>query len=171
METDALASAPVDALLGGWSISGLLQARSGVNVNLLLGSDVDDDGFTLDRPELRSGSLEDLYASSGSPTQFLVSQVDALTRLGTPSNVADPFLQVPYNALRAPFVATYDISLQKQVPIGARVRLAVELNAFNVFNRVNMGPPTATLSSALFGAITSTATPPRQLQLGGKLTF
>lgn len=165
------ASAPIDALLGGWSIAGLLQARSGVNVNLLLGSDVDDDGFTFDRPELRSGSLEDLYAASGSRTQWLIPQADAITRLGTPSNVADPFLQVPYNALRAPFVLLYDVSLQKQIPLGGRVRLAVELNAFNVFNRVNLGAPNATLSSTLFGTIASTATPPRQLQLGGKLTF
>jgi hypothetical protein len=120
---------------------------------------------------LRSGSLEDLYSTSGSPTQFLIPQAEALTRLGTPTNVVDPFLQVPYNALRAPFVAVYDISLQKQIPIGARARLAVELNAFNVFNRVNLGAPNATLTSALFGTITSIATPPRQLQLGGKLTF
>jgi hypothetical protein len=40
-----------------------------------------------------------------------------------------------------------------------------------VFNRVNLGAPNATLTSSLFGTITSTATPPRQLQLGGKLTF
>lgn len=165
------ASAPLNALLGGWSFSGVLLARSGVNVNVLLGSDVDDDGFTFDRPELSSGSIEDLYSASGSRTQYLIPQAEALTRLGAPSDVTDPFLQVPYNALRAPFVVTYDISLQKQIPIGARVRLAVELNAFNVFNRVNLGSPNATLSSALFGTITSTTTPPRQLQLGGKLTF
>lgn len=164
-------SGPLDAVLGGWSLSGLVQARSGVNVNLLLGSDVDDDGFTFERPELRSGSLDDLYATSGSRTQYLIPQADALTRLGAPGNLTNPFLQVPYNALRAPFVVTYDISLQKQIPIGARVRLAVEVNAFNLFNRVNLGAPNATLSSALFGTITSTATPPRQLQLGGKLTF
>jgi hypothetical protein len=163
----------VDGILGGWSISGLLQARSGAPVNVLLGSDVNDDGYALDRPGLLSGSLEDLYARSGSKTQYLVPQAEALTRLGAPGDVTDPFAQVPYNALRAPSVWAYDVSLQKQLPIGGRARLAIELNAFNVFNRVNLGPPNATLSSALFGTITSTAAGfgPRQLQLGGKLTF
>jgi Carboxypeptidase regulatory-like domain/TonB-dependent Receptor Plug Domain len=169
----AASPALVDAILGGWSLSGLLQARSGNNVNLLLGTDVNDDGYALDRPALRNGSLDDLYSRSGSGTQYLVPQADALNRLGAPSDVVDPFAQVPYNALRAPFLSTYDVSLQKQVPIGARARLAIELNAFNVFNRVNLGVPNATLSSALFGTITSTMAGfgPRQLQLGGKLTF
>jgi hypothetical protein len=165
------APAVFDAMFGGWSLSGLFQARSGIAVNLLLGSDVNDDGYAIDRPALLSGSLNDLYAASGSKTQYFVAQSEALTRLGVPANVTDPFAQVPYNALRAPHIITYDISLQKQVALRGRARLAVELNAFNVFNRANLGTPNTTLSSVLFGTITSTATGPRQLQLGGKLTF
>jgi hypothetical protein len=61
---------------------------------------------------------------------------------------------------------------RREVAVG-RARLAVELNAFNVFNRVNLGAPNASLSSTLFVTITSTAPGfgPRQLQVGGKLTF
>jgi len=163
----------VDAILGGWSLAGLLQARSGVTVNLQLGSDVNDDGNITDRPALLAGSLDDLYAQSGSKTQYFVPQAEALTRLGTPGNVTDPFAQVPYNALRAPFVWSYDVSLQKQAALGGRLRLAVELNAFNVFNRTNLAAPNATISSALFGTITSTVAGmgPRQVQLGARLTF
>jgi len=53
------------------------------------------------------------------------------------------------------------------------VRLAIELNAFNLFNHTNLAAPNANLSSALFGTITSTAPGfgPRQLQLGAKLSF
>lgn len=169
------ASAPgvIEAILGGWSLSGLLQARSGAPVNLLLGVDVNDDGYLIDRPALVNGSLEGLYSRSGSRTQYLVPQTEAQTRLGVPVDVTDASAQVPYNALRAPAVWKYDMSLQKHVRIGGRARLAVELNAFNLFNRVNLGAPTASLSSALFGTVTSTVPGfgPRQLQLGGKLTF
>jgi hypothetical protein len=162
----------VDAVFGGWSLNGILQARSGANVNVTLGRDVNDDGYTFDRPTLLSGTLDDLYASSGASTQYLVPQAEALTRLGVPADVTDPFAQIPYNALRAPSVWSYDVSLQKQFSMG-RTRLAVELNAFNVFNRANFNAPNANLSSALFGTITSTAPGfgPRQLQLGAKLTF
>jgi hypothetical protein len=169
------ASVPVvlDAMIGGWSVNGLFHARAGANVNLLLGSDVNDDGYALDRPALISGSLDDLYARSGSKTQYLVPQAEALTRLGAPANVSDPFAQVPYNALRAPAVWTYDVSLQKGFQLQGRARLEVEVNVFNVFNRVNLSPPNATLSSVLFGTISSTVAGfgPRQVQLGGKLTF
>jgi hypothetical protein len=169
------ASAPVvlDAILGGWSVSGLFHARSGATVNLLLGSDVNDDGYALDRPALVSGSMGDLYDSSGSKTQYLIPQAEALTRLRATTDVSDPFAQVPYNALRAPAVWTYDASLQKQIQLHGRVRLAIEVNVFNIFNRVNLSPPNATLSSVLFGTISSTVAGfgPRQIQLGGKLTF
>jgi hypothetical protein len=162
----------VDALLGGWSLAGFLHARSGQNVNLTLGSDVDDDGYFLDRPAMLRGSLDELYSTSGSRTQYLVPQAEALTRLGAPADVTDPFAQVSYNALRSPAVWKYDVSLRKELPIRG-ARLAVELNAFNVFNHTNLGAPNATLTSALFGTITNTAVGmgPRQLQLGAKLTF
>lgn len=167
------ASALTEAVLGGWSIAGILQARSGAPVNVTLGRDVNDDGYIIDRPALLSGDLGDLYGSGGDKAQYLVSQAEALRRLGVPANVSDASAQIPYNALQAPAVWTYDASLQKQLPLGGRVRLAVELNAFNVFNRTNLAAPNANLSSALFGTITSTAPGfgPRQLQLSGKLFF
>lgn len=161
------------ALLGGWSVAGILQARSGAPVNVTLGRDVNDDGYTIDRPALISGTLADLYGPGDVKTQYLVPQAEALRRLGVPGEVSDAFAQIPYNALQAPAVWTYDVSLQKRLQLGARMRLALELNAFNVFNRTNLSAPNANLSSALFGTITSTAPGfgPRQLQVSGKLTF
>jgi hypothetical protein len=48
-----------------------------------------------------------------------------------------------------------------------------EVNCFNLPNRAHLAPPNGTLSSALFGRITSTVATntPRQFQLGAKLTF
>jgi hypothetical protein len=68
---------------------------------------------------------------------------------------------------------TYDVSLSKQLTLGGRVRLAIEVNAFNVFNRANFAIPTTNLGSAFFGQVTATApgTTPRQLQFGARLTF
>jgi hypothetical protein len=53
------------------------------------------------------------------------------------------------------------------------VDLALEVNAFNVFNWVNFAAPIEVLSDARFGQITRTRTGsnPRQLQLGAKVTF
>jgi hypothetical protein len=46
----------------------------------------------------------------------------------------------------------------------------LRLEAFNLFNRVNYGPPNSVRSSAAFGTITSTYDP-RQMQLGVKLLW
>ena len=163
----------LDAAFGGWSLAGILRASSGPPINILLGRDVNDDGNNRDRPALVTGSLEDLYAGSGSKTQYLVPQEEALRRLGVPVDPTDLFAQIPYNGLRGPSLWAYDVSLRKQVPLGERAMLAIELNAFNVFNRTNLAAPIANLSSALFGTVTRTAAGfgARQLQLGAKLTF
>jgi hypothetical protein len=170
-----LRSAPraLDAVVGGWSLSGLLSFRTGVPLNLGLGTDANDDGDPGDRPALRSGSLSDLYASGGDKTQFLIPRDQATGILGAPTAASDPFSVVSRNALWGPLVWYYDASLFKRVGLTERVQLSFEANAFNLFNRANFNPPVATLSDARFGRIVSTAagTNPRQLQLGVRLAF
>jgi hypothetical protein len=54
-------------------------------------------------------------------------------------------------------------------PSGA-AKLELRLEAFNLFNRVNFGPPNGNCSSAAFGTITG-AYDARQLQLGAKVIW
>jgi hypothetical protein len=63
--------------------------------------------------------------------------------------------------------------LLKQIALRDRLNARLELNAFNVFNRANLAAPSVARSSALFGRITASraGAPPRQIQLGLKLTF
>jgi hypothetical protein len=69
-----------------------------------------------------------------------------------------------------------DISLFKNVTMGKRA-LQFRLEAFNVFNFVNLGIPnffifnTGGVRNPLAGQITSTSTPARQVQLGLKFLF
>lgn len=167
------ANKAVDGLLGGWRIAGIGTIRSGNVVNLTLGADVNDDGALNDRPALLRGSLDDLYNRGGDRAQFLIPQAQAASFLGTPANPADPFSSVGRNALRGPRLWSYDLSLIKRIAVTERVALAIEANAFNVFNRANMNTPQAAINSALFGQVTSTMPGfgPRQMQFGIKLTF
>lgn len=169
----------VNALVGGWSLVGVAQVRSGLPFTVTLGTDVNDDGAFDERPALLTGTLDDLYAGgSQGPTQYLLSQTDARSRLGPPNPVTDPFASIGRNAFRSPVVAVYDLSLIKRVSLSNRATLQLEVNAFNVFNRANMNAPISDLSNVRFGQITSTlagshgaAGNPRQLQIGAKLTF
>jgi hypothetical protein len=163
----------VDALLGGWSLTGLAVLRSGEPVNIVRGLDFNDDGdATADRPALISGQLDNLYARGRERTQYLLPQAEALTRLGTPATV-DPFAMIERNALRAPRVIFYDLALVKRIALKERYNLGFEANFFNVFNRANFGAPINTLTNPRFGQITSTlfGTNPRQIQFGLKLAF
>jgi hypothetical protein len=163
----------VDSLLGGWSIAGIGTIRTGNVINVTLGADVNDDGALNDRPALRGRSLSDIYNRGGDRAQFLVPQAQATTILGTPPNPADPFSSIGRNALRGANLWNYDLSLLKRIALRERVALAIEVNAFNVFNRGNMNIPQAALNSALFGQVTSTMPGfgPRQMQFAAKLTF
>jgi hypothetical protein len=170
-----LSDAPtaLGAIVGGWSLSGILSVRSGETIDLRLGADANDDGDAGDRPALIAGSLDDLYATDGDKTQFYVTRDRAIEILGAASAATDPFAVVRRNALVGPSIWFYDVSLSKRTAITSRVHLSVEVNAFNLFNRANLGAPIATLSDARFGQIVATAagTTPRQLQLGAKLSF
>lgn len=171
----------VNALVGGFSLTGIGVWRSGDPFTLNLGVDAADIGFAgYPRPALLSGTLQNLYANGAyGATQYLIpktgtgSELNADQRLGVPLPITDPFAQIARNSLRSPSVKFYDVSLLKRVNFGERMSAQFEINAFNVFNFVNFAAPNATLSSATFGRITSTraGTNPRQLQFGLKLNF
>lgn len=162
-----------DAILGGWSLSGLLQIRSGPPFDTTLGTDVNDDGYFADRPALLSGSASDLYRQTGEKTQFLLPAAEARQRLGDPRNVADPFATLPRNALRGDRMEIVDASVSKRFALSERLRLNIEANVFNVLNRATFAVPNSTLSSPFFGVVTGTlrTATPRQVQLGAKVTF
>lgn len=163
----------LNALIGGFEITGIGVFRSGARFNVTTGTDDNEDGSFNDRPALSSGDLNDLYASGGDPTQVLLNAADARLRLGRPSDVTNPFLQIPRNAFRAPNVRFYDVSIIKRFRFTETVGLQLEANIFNITNTPNFAAPVSVLSSPLFGRTTATAavTNPRQVQLGAKLRF
>jgi hypothetical protein len=67
-----------------------------------------------------------------------------------------------------------DLSIIKRVQLdGLRRGLTLDFRAeaFNLFNHVNLGPPTNDMSSSAFGRIGTTATDAREFQLGVKVSF
>ena len=87
-----------------------------------------------------------------------------------PIDPSQPFGNAKRNSVRGPNYWTVDLALTKQVALMGQSRLQLRLEAFDLFNRVNYGPPNSIRSSAAFGTITSTYDP-RQMQLGVKVLW
>jgi hypothetical protein len=81
------------------------------------------------------------------------------------------------NTFRGPAYYNFDFALIKDTPIGRRrngaewMALQFRSEFFNLFNIVNMGLPTNTLTSSGFGEISKTAGTSRQIQLSLKLVY
>jgi hypothetical protein len=71
---------------------------------------------------------------------------------------------------RGPGFATTDLTLEKTIPLGDRVRFDLRVEAYNLFNRTNFNVPGYTLGAADFGAISS-ARAARAMQVGARLQF
>jgi hypothetical protein len=75
------------------------------------------------------------------------------------------------NILRGPGLSVVDFALQKSIPVREGKRISIRMEATNLFNRVQLGLPAASLGAANFGAIRSLQAGPRNIQLAGRFDF
>ena len=81
------------------------------------------------------------------------------------------------NTFRGPAFYNFDFAFIKDTPFGRRnsgaelMDLQFRAELFNLFNIVNMGLPTNTLTGSGFGEISKTAGTSRQIQLSLKLVY
>jgi hypothetical protein len=124
-----------DFFLGGWQVSGIASARSGLPLNV-----------TMSRPssalpdQINKGQRPDrvpnvpLYPSSKTPGNWL--NPAALT---TPAN--GTWGNLGRNAVRAPGVWQIDPALNKRFPVTEHVGVNFRAEAFNLLNRAQYGKP------------------------------
>jgi outer membrane receptor protein involved in Fe transport len=153
------------AVLGGWTVQGIITWRSGLPVNVTAGRDlVGNRRVTGQRPDLVPSV--DPYIRD---TQGLVwLNRDAFDI--TAPRAERRFGNLPFNFLRGPAAFTYDFALHKRFPIASGHALTLRLEAFNFLNQKNLGNPNGNLSSPNFGQITS-ASGGRNVQIGIKYMF
>ena len=76
----------------------------------------------------------------------------------------------PYG-LFSPHNAGVDMSVRREFHVREHVRLALQVDAFNINNAVHFGTPGTNIDAASFGTVTSMANQPRKLQFSGRVTF
>ncbi len=162
-------------LLGGWELSGVGTARTGLPVNI-----------TVNRS---NSSVPGGYSVPGSERPSLLPGIPVVPATQTAENWinAAAFYTPPVgafgnlgrNVLSGPGLWQTDLSLAKRIAFTDRVGMQLRADVFNVFNRAQYGQPNANLSTpGNFGTITTTVNEgatgsgtPRQIQLGVRILF
>ena len=161
------------AILGGWRWSTITTVQSGYPFNVTT-------GFNRSRQNIGTRSLGDRpdWAPGCTEDNVIIGEVDRYFDVNCFQLNQPGFLgNVPSRVLRGPGLFTMDWSFAKSFHLGARRRVDIEAQIFNITNRANFAVPAATLWSnatrrnATAGRITRTVTPARQAQFGIKFVF
>jgi Carboxypeptidase regulatory-like domain len=160
-------------LANGWSISSIVALNTGVPVNILTGANLNDDSYSNNRPNRVPGKNAFLSPHrSRSAVAAAWFNTAAFTPngpgLGIGFGGADG--NTPRDYLRAPGYRDIDLGIFRDISFERGIVFQLRAEATNAFNMVSLSAPTANLASSLDGKITS-ASSPRLIQIGGRLTF
>jgi hypothetical protein len=162
----------LDKIFGGWKVSSLTTARTGLPVNITVSrkaGDLPDGNSSSQRPDLVPG--QSIYAANQTifnwfnPAAFAVPAKGAWGNLGR-------------YAARGPGYYEIDGALEKSFRLVERKSLSFRAEAFNLLNHPIYGTPSGNSSSATFGRIisilntgaTGTGTP-RRIQFALRMDF
>lgn len=155
-----------DALLGGWSVSGITSLQGGLPYTVQLNRDPCN-CTSPGRPDrLRDGSLQ--------------REQRTLQRFFDLSAFPDPALATPgvfryggsgRSILRGPGAVNFDFAAARAVQFAERFRLQFRAELFNLFNTPQFDLPARTIGNPQAGIINSVANSERQIQFGLRLTF
>jgi hypothetical protein len=182
----ANAGAVTDRIVGGWTLSSIVNAQTGFPFSPQLGYNPTGSGDTRNpvRPDINPNFHGALYASGTTAqrvAQFYDPTAFSAPAYGTVGNLGR-------DTLAGPRYVNVDLSLGKTTQITERVRAQFRAEFFNALNHTNLQTPnpvvfssgptqgttanqtTAVAQSPTAGVITSAATS-RQIQLGVKLIF
>ena len=153
----------VNALAGGWQVSGLLNVEGGVPFT------VTQSGSNL------SGSLAGTWLPNRIASGTLSDP--SINMWFNPAAFVQPAAYTYGNAgrdiLRGPGFWDFDFGLAKNFPLrfmGEHAVLQLRADSYDIFNHANFGQPASAIGAAGVGVITS-ATTNRAFQLGGKIEF
>lgn len=134
--------------LGGWSLSGIVGAGSGLPVLIESGQDFSLTGVDYDRPNV----VGNMYLAGNRSTAQQIREW--FNTAAFVANSPGQYGDAPRNPLSGPGEFDTDLSLVKSFPIGEKYgRMQVRAEVFNTFNNTNFGQPDGTFVDSTFGRI------------------
>ena len=151
-----------EALLGGWRLSGIFQARSGLPITVTDGRAPSLQG---ERGSERPNCVGDWKPGDQSIDHWLDISAFSAAPLGT-------FGNCPVGVARAPGYTNLDLVLMKRFGVGGPRYAEFRAEAFNALNHPSFGPPARDISAPnTFGIIRNTISAPRVVELALKFYF
>jgi hypothetical protein len=155
----------LNALLGGWAVSGVHNISSGRPLTFVMGTDVALDGTSGDGrqyAQLASGkTVKDIPRDHESRADMISAFFDSRAFMPVNQVPRGTYGSGPKGAISGPAQARSDLAIMRNFAIPGREGLRVQFRGelFNAFNQVNLGLPNRTASAATFGRITSASDP------------
>jgi hypothetical protein len=156
------------AVLGGWQLNGIAIFQSGTPLGL--------NSRTTETTVFSFGDV--LRPDWNGKNPYVSGKISQrLDRYFDPSAFSPP---PPYTYgnlarllswLRAPGVASMDLSLFKNIRVRERVKLQFRAECFNALNHPEFGVPAIGIGNASAGVISNQANQPRDVQMALKLVF
>ena len=157
---------PTNQILGGWQLTGILTAHSGLPISITPAANntvgAASYGFN-QRPNIVPGV---------SPVPQNQSIHDWINAAAFSQPAPFTFGNAPrfLSNLRAPNYFNWDMGIQKYWTLRENMRIQFRLELYNAFNHPNFFVPDSNLGDANFGTITG-AYPARSVQFAGKFYF
>jgi hypothetical protein len=161
------APAVIDAVLGGWQVSGIATFSEGQFQTPTLGTDwLFIGAFTQSRPNIvgnpaEGRQLPDFYLN---PAAFDFPRDAEGNRIRVQGNAGR-------NSIQQPGINNWDIGLFKNFRMRDRYNLQVRWETFNTWNHTQFGSANLNTSSPTFGRIGGIRVEPRRMQFGLRLNF
>ena len=135
----------------GWQLNTNLTFRTGFPFTIHASSNTDGTGENTTRGVQVGDPLQGVShaLSNHNPVQWINPNAYANPAQGS-------FGTVPRNSVYAPGFGDVDFSVLKNIPITERFRAQFRVEFFNLFNRVNLAPPSGTIGGG-FGQSSDTA--------------
>jgi outer membrane receptor protein involved in Fe transport len=158
--------AALEAVLGGWQVSGIATFSQGQFQTATLGTDwLFIGAFSQSRPNIvgdpaAGRQLPDAYLN---PAAFDFPRDAQGNRIRVEGNAGR-------NSIQQPGISNWDLGVFKNFRVLDRTNVQFRWETFNTWNQTQFGPANLNTSSPTFGRITSTRGP-RRMQLGLRITF
>jgi hypothetical protein len=162
------AGSVADKLIGGWAVNGIFTTQRGTPIGLGTALNLTNSFGGGSRPDSAGRSAERQGAAQARLGRWFDTSAFSQPAAFRFGNLARTLPDVRFHG-----VNNWDFSMFKNTRFGPEGRFNVQFRGefFNIFNRVQFGPPGNALGTVNFGVVNSVNNEPRLIQMALKFAF